>query len=100
MACSKCGGRRIEGSRATLKRSYEIPEASTPYEGPQSNAAIYVVGLGTENEQAFSRADRDRAISLARENEWTIDVLPAKSLERELVEGVLGGDLAQPSVDA
>jgi hypothetical protein len=90
MACSKCGGRRIEGSRATLKRSYEIPEASTPYEGPQGNAAIYVVGLGTENQQAFSRADRDRAISLARDNEWTIDVLPAKSLERDLVLATLG----------
>lgn len=99
MGCN-CGGRRIEGARATLKRSYQMPVYDDLYEGEAGDTPLYVVAIGTENERAFTRANRNEAITLARVNDWTIDVLPARSLSRELVIGALSGDGAQPRVDA
>ena len=113
MAGCGCGGKRIEGSRATLRRSHRISQdvsgayssgssvnCSGPYSGANPDQVIYMVAIGTENEQGFTRANRAQAIHVAATNEWTIDPLPARSLCHEVVVGVLGGDLAQPSVDA
>lgn len=94
MGCNCGGKRRNEGTAATLRRSFQIPECSEPYTGPSPDQVIYMVALGTEHEQGFTRTRRAEAISIARQNSWTIDPLPASSLCRDTVERVLTSDLA------
>jgi hypothetical protein len=102
MGCN-CGGKKPRGTQASLKRSFQIPtdvsgalasgtvtECSGPYTGPHEDRVVYMVAIGTENEQAFGRDRRATAMNLATRNEWTIDPLRAGDLCHEVVVAALG----------
>ena len=88
-----CGGKRPQGTAASLRRSFSIPEptnCSGTYSGPNEDRVVYMVAIGTENEQGFAKDQRATAMSLAARNQWTIDPLPARSLCHEVVVAALG----------
>lgn len=70
---SALAGTTLRQSYATQGTSglYELataPGCETPYHGTfaKSNVTVYVVGLGTADEQFFTRAQRNDATRLAR----------------------------------
>lgn len=69
---------------------YELradPECSQPYQGMFRGATVFVVGYGTENETVYKRGERTQAINHAKEQNLTLDQMPASALcERLMVE--------------
>ncbi len=104
MACGGCGGNKTTatGDSVTLQASSPVladgfyrtaadPEdCSGAYDGPYAKP-VYVVALGTDVEQFFTRDQRSEAIRLATTSGQTIDQLHPRELCRETVDAVLAG---------
>jgi hypothetical protein len=61
-------------------------DCDEPYVGEHAGRSVYVVGMGTDREQFFTRAQRSAAVALARSERLTIDHLPASQLCPQVVE--------------
>jgi hypothetical protein len=66
------------------------PECEQPYSGVFRSASVYVVGLGTDAETVYLRADRERAVRDAKQRRATFDHLPAKQLCDDKMRELLG----------
>lgn len=66
------------------------PECTTPYTGIYRQATIIVVGYSTEAERLFARRERTAALTHAREQNLTFDLVPAGALCDEAVLALLG----------
>lgn len=62
-----------------------------PYHGQYQGASVYVVGLGTDAEAVYLKADNKRALRDARARRTTFDHLPARQLCHERMVELLGG---------
>jgi hypothetical protein len=76
-----------DGGIITLQ-GYE--DCTDPYTGAWKQATVFVVGYGTDNETLFRRADRTAAIKMARDENLTLDQLPASSLCHQAMVDLLG----------
>ncbi len=65
-------------------------ECIDPYTGDHVGRSIYVVGMGTPDEQFFARSDRAEAVALARSTDQTFDHLPAGQVCASVVETLFG----------
>ena len=104
MPCSGCGGAPTAGTAApdVMRSAQPTPDeigqyhlaSETPgdslYTGVFENESVYVVGLGTEREQLFTRKQREEAFSAARNERLTIDHVRACGLARGLMIDLFG----------
>jgi hypothetical protein len=66
------------------------PDCTTPYTGAFRSASIYVVGLGTDQERLFVRAEAQDAVAYARATGQPIAHLPAAQFCQDAMVAFLG----------
>lgn len=84
-----------------LTRTYPRPDDETntialqsssgctePYSGPFRKTTVFLVGIGTDSEQLFARADRTAAINKARSEKLTFDQVLAGQLCTDVVDAL------------
>lgn len=67
------------------------PGCFQPYEGDYRTQSVFVVGLGTEQETIFLRANRTEAIEYSKENRLELHHLPAHNLCHQAMEEFFAG---------
>lgn len=103
MGCS-CGKKREPRSEGTsalrmstpstnnysLYETSTLPNCDTAYYGAYTTSSIYVVGLKTEGERIFKRAEVTDAVAYAKASKLMIAHLPARQFCHEAMVQFLG----------
>lgn len=103
MACSGCGGRTNVGLQgAIIQGSYPQPDETglikmtsytdcvDRYHGAFTGASVFIVGVGTGDEQIFPKGQYVEAMRYANDRKTTLDHVHSTSLCHDAVVTVLG----------